>query len=82
MWHELDTNIASLTTRADLMRELGLGTRRGVLIAGPPGVGKSAISRIVAAELVGRLPSLLSTPRLHRMPCVKCIGRYEISDPA
>lgn len=53
VWHELDTNIASLTSRAALMRELGLGTRRGVLIAGPPGVGKSAISRIIAAELVG-----------------------------
>ncbi|QNG19848.1 ATP-binding protein [Rhodococcus triatomae] len=53
VWRELDTNIAAVTSRAELMRSLGLGTRRGILLAGPPGVGKSAVTRTIAAELLG-----------------------------
>jgi transitional endoplasmic reticulum ATPase len=53
VWAEIDANIAALTTRAELLRDLGLGTNRGVLLAGPPGVGKSALSRVVARELAG-----------------------------
>ncbi|WP_380161668.1 ATP-binding protein [Kineococcus sp. R86509] len=53
VWAEIDANVAALTTRAELLRDLGLGTNRGVLLAGPPGVGKSALSRVVARELAG-----------------------------
>ncbi|NIZ89476.1 ATP-binding protein [Kineococcus rubinsiae] len=53
VWAEIDANVAALTTRAPLLRDLGLGTNRGVLLAGPPGVGKSALSRVVARELAG-----------------------------
>lgn len=63
VWRELDTNVAALTSRANLMRELGLGTRRGVLIAGPPGVGKSAVSRVIAAELAGRFTVIIVDAR-------------------
>jgi hypothetical protein len=41
VWSEIDLNIAVVTTRRDLMTKLGLGVRRGVLLAGPPGVGKT-----------------------------------------
>lgn len=59
VWNELDTNIAAMTTRADLMRELRLGTSRGVLLTGPPGVGKSAVSRVVAGELRGEFTVII-----------------------
>jgi transitional endoplasmic reticulum ATPase len=59
VWAELDANVAALTTRAALLRQAGLGTNRGVLLAGPPGVGKSALSRVVARELAGAFTVIL-----------------------
>lgn len=53
VWSEIDLNVAAVTTRRDLMKALGLGVRRGVLLVGPPGVGKTVISQVVANELVG-----------------------------
>jgi transitional endoplasmic reticulum ATPase len=53
VWAEIDLNVASVTVHRDLMEGLGLGVRRGVLLAGPPGVGKSAVSQVIARELLG-----------------------------
>jgi hypothetical protein len=55
VWSEIDTNMSALFSRRDLLRELGLGTNRGLLFVGPPGTGKSAICRILAAELAGEV---------------------------
>lgn len=53
VWAEIDLNIASVTVHRELMGRLGLGVRRGVLLAGPPGVGKSVVSQVIARELLG-----------------------------
>jgi transitional endoplasmic reticulum ATPase len=53
VWAEIDMNIASVTIHRKLMEQLGLGVRRGILLAGPPGVGKTVISQVIARELVG-----------------------------
>lgn len=53
IWDEVDLNVRAVSTHGDMMNDLGLGVRRGVLLAGPPGVGKSAITSVIAAELAG-----------------------------
>ncbi|HTI76914.1 MAG TPA: ATP-binding protein [Mycobacterium sp.] len=53
VWAEIDLNVASVTVHRELMEQLGLGVRRGVLLAGPPGVGKTVISQVISNELVG-----------------------------
>ncbi|HPX37602.1 MAG TPA: ATP-binding protein [Mycobacterium sp.] len=53
VWSEIDLNVAAVTSRRELMTDLGLGVRRGVLLAGPPGVGKTAITQAIVAEMVG-----------------------------
>lgn len=60
VWGEIDVFLASATSRRDLLKSLGLGTNRGMLIAGPPGVGKTHLARVIAAELAGRYTTILA----------------------
>lgn len=63
VWTEIDLNVAAVTVHRDLMEELGLGVRRGILLAGPPGVGKSVVSRVLARELLGRFTVMMVDAR-------------------
>lgn len=51
IWDEIDLSITAVRDRHELLNRHGLGVRRGVLLVGPPGTGKSAVSAAVAQEL-------------------------------
>lgn len=59
VWAEIDLNVKAVSSGAALMRDLGFPTRRGILLAGPPGVGKTAIDRVIVNELRGRFTVIL-----------------------
>ncbi|MFN3007885.1 AAA family ATPase [Mycolicibacterium wolinskyi] len=53
VWNEVDLGITAVRDRHDVLNAHGLGARRGVLLCGPPGTGKSAVSAVVARAVVG-----------------------------
>lgn len=53
IWAELDLGVTAVRDRHRMLNAHGLGARRGVLLCGPPGAGKSAISAVLARELIG-----------------------------
>ena len=54
VWREIDLGVRAAWDQHELLNAHGLGARRGVLMVGPPGVGKSAVSAVIAGELVGK----------------------------
>lgn len=60
VWHEVGLFLSAGTDRRDDLLALGLSTSRGLLLAGQPGVGKTKLGRIVAAEMAGTLTVLVA----------------------
>lgn len=65
VWRELETSVEGLRRHGDVLVRAGLGANRGILIAGPPGVGKTALCRILGAELAGERTVVTLDPALH-----------------
>ena len=53
VWAEVDLGVTAVRDRHAMLNAHGLGARRGVLLCGPPGTGKTAISAVLAREVVG-----------------------------
>jgi hypothetical protein len=63
LWAEIDLNVHGLFANLERLEHAGLGTNRGVLLAGPPGTGKTWICRVLAAELAGRATVVFCSAR-------------------
>lgn len=53
VWTEIDLGLRAVRDHHELLNGHGLGARRGLLLCGPPGTGKSAVSAVVAQEVIG-----------------------------
>ncbi|SIH39260.1 cell division protease ftsH-like protein [Mycobacteroides abscessus subsp. abscessus] len=63
VWTEVDLAVRSVRDRHEILNIHGLGSRRGVLLCGPPGTGKSAVSAVIARELAGEFTIVYVEPK-------------------
>lgn len=60
VWSALDLNVHRHLVAIPTLRRAGLGANRGLLLAGPPGTGKTAACRVLATEVAGDVTVLFA----------------------
>lgn len=64
VWDAVERNVDRMLEKMDQMERAGLGTNRGLILAGPLGTGKSALCRALALECSGRFTvTIVSAPQ-------------------
>lgn len=65
---ELDRTIIRFCRQRESLRELGLQTKRGVLLHGAPGTGKTHTIRYLATQLAGHTTFLITAEQIALLP--------------
>ena len=61
--HELETNVINLFNKEEEFKKYGLPLKRSVILAGPPGCGKTMIERWLAAQVRGKVTTIWVTAK-------------------